>query len=106
MGILHEERGKCSFDYLLKESKESVHQELERFEGVGKKTSSIINLFDVGHPDMAVDTHIFRYAQQIGWGPSDEGRLKHNKKGSGAHWPVITRDSAYAHLDATIPDDL
>jgi hypothetical protein len=28
------------------------------------------------------------------------------KAAKGEHWPVITRDSTYAHLDATIPDEL
>jgi len=100
------ERGKTSMEYLRSESKEVVHTELERFPGVGKKTAAIINLFDVGHPDMAVDTHVFRYALQLGWAPSDAERAAHNKKVAGGHWPVVTRDSVYAHLDATFPDKL
>lgn len=72
---------------------------------VGKKTSAIINLFDCNNPDMAVDTHVFRYAQQLGWAPSEELRARHNK-GSGTAWPAITRDTVYAHLDANFPDNL
>merc|ERR1719378_1239912 len=93
--------------YLLKCSKEEVHEELERFPGIGKKTSAIINLFDVGHPDMAVDTHIFRYALQLGWAPSPKELATHNRKASHAtRWPVVTRDTIYAHLDAIFPDEL
>merc|ERR1712183_206665 len=81
----------------------------ERFPGIGKKTAAIINLFDVGHADMAVDTHIFRYAVQLGWTPSEKERCVHNKKakktGSKA-WPVVTRDTVYAHLDNRVPDRL
>merc|ERR1719159_1036893 len=93
-------------EYLRQESKERVHAELERFPGIGKKTAAIVNLFDIGHPDMAVDTHVFRYAQQLGWVPSDQERKKHNKNKTVKNWPQITRDSCYAHLDAVFPDDL
>merc|ERR1719183_2214064 len=92
--------------YLLKCSKERVHEELERFTGIGKKTSAIINLFDVGHPDMAVDTHVFRYALQLGWAPTDKERKAHNKKKIGKPWPVVTRDTVYEHLDSRFPDKL
>jgi len=102
---LHKERGETSMEFLRKLDKASVHQQLERFQGVGKKTSAIINMFDCQNPDMAVDTHVFRYALQLGWAPSEEERAKHNK-GSGKPWPTITRDTVYAHLDATFPDSL
>lgn len=104
--VLHKERGKTSLEYLRRETKDAVHSELERFAGVGKKTSAIINLFDVGHPDMAVDTHVFRYAQQLGWLPSEKERMEHNRRSQDKRWPVVTRDTAYAHLDATFPDSL
>jgi len=108
---IHEERGKVSLEFLRKESKEGVHAYLGKFTGVGKKTVAIINLFDVGHPDMAVDTHVFRYAIQLGWVPTAKQIAAHNglagKPGSGLkRWPIITRDSVYAHLDATFPDQL
>jgi len=105
---LHKERGETSLEYLRKESKESVHNLLERFTGVGKKTVAIINLFDVGHPDMAVDTHVFRYAEQLGWMPSAKQRDTHNARAVSAkeRWPVVTRDTCYAHLDAVFPDRL
>merc|ERR1712216_388764 len=79
---LHKERGVTSMEYLRKASKQQVHAELERFPGIGKKTAAIINMFDVGHPDMAVDTHVFRYAIQLGWVPSEKERRLHNKKAS------------------------
>jgi endonuclease-3 len=106
LNTLHAERGETSMEYLRKESKESVHAELERFPGIGKKTSAIINLFDVGHPDMAVDTHVFRYALQLGWVPTEAERAAHNKNKSLKSWPVVTRDSVYAHLDSRFPDRL
>lgn len=103
---VYKRHGKTSMEYLRKMSKQGVHDELEHFKGVGKKTSAIINLFDVGHPDMAVDTHVFRYAQQLGWVPTDEERAAHNKATSGKPWPVVTRDNVYAHLDNRFPDSL
>jgi len=103
---VHGERGRTSLEHLRKSSKEEVHEALECFQGIGKKTSAIINLFDVGHPDMAVDTHVFRYALQLGWVPSEQERLAHNKKACGKPWPVVTRDRVYEHLDARFPDEL
>jgi len=102
---LHKERGETSMEFLRKLDKEAVHMELERFQGVGKKTSAIINMFDCNNPDMAVDTHVFRYALQLGWAPSEKQRVSRNK-GSGSPWPAITRDTVYSHLDATFPDNL
>eukprot|EP00927_Polykrikos_kofoidii_P047479 TRINITY_DN41656_c0_g1_i1.p1 TRINITY_DN41656_c0_g1~~TRINITY_DN41656_c0_g1_i1.p1 ORF type:complete len:357 (-),score=54.25 TRINITY_DN41656_c0_g1_i1:36-1043(-) len=101
---LQSERGKTSMEYLRKLSKEGVHAELERFPGIGKKTAAIINSFDVGHPDMAVDTHVFRYALQLGWAPTTTERQNHNSQKDATRWPVVTRDTVYAHLDATFPD--
>jgi endonuclease-3 len=103
---LHRERGVTSMEHLRKETKEGVHAELEKFIGIGKKTAAIINLFDVGHPDMAVDTHVFRYAVQLGWVPSEKERKLHNRKSGEKPWPVVTRDSVYAHLDSRFPDRL
>eukprot|EP00930_Biecheleria_cincta_P057292 TRINITY_DN4325_c0_g1_i2.p1 TRINITY_DN4325_c0_g1~~TRINITY_DN4325_c0_g1_i2.p1 ORF type:complete len:281 (-),score=43.15 TRINITY_DN4325_c0_g1_i2:257-1099(-) len=96
---IYKETGITSMEYLRKKSKSEVHAELERFTGIGKKTSAIINLFDVGHPDMAVDTHVFRYALQLGWAPTEKERSIHNKKKQGKPWPVVTRDTVYEHLD-------
>mmetsp|Transcript_66292 Transcript_66292/g.115691 ORF Transcript_66292/g.115691 Transcript_66292/m.115691 type:complete len:325 (-) Transcript_66292:282-1256(-) len=103
---IYKETGKTSMEYLRKKSKEEVHADLERFTGIGKKTSAIINLFDVGHPDMAVDTHVFRYALQLGWVPTDKERERHNKAKEGKPWPVVTRDTVYEHLDNIFPDHL
>lgn len=103
---VYAERGVTSMNYIRKMSKEEVHADLERFSGIGKKTSAIINLFDVGHPDMAVDTHVFRYALQLGWTPSDKELAAHNKKPGVKRWPVVTRDTVYAHLDSRFPDKL
>jgi len=103
---IHKETGKTSMEYLRKKSKAEVHADLERFTGIGKKTSAIINLFDVGHPDMAVDTHVFRYALQLGWAPTEKERAAHNNKKQGKPWPVVNRDTVYAHLDKVFPDRL
>lgn len=107
---IHAEHGKTSLEFLRKMGKEEVHEYLEKFQGVGKKTSAIINLFDIGHPDMAVDTHIFRYAQQLGWLPTAKEIAAQNKKAARnpglVRWPVVTRDTCYAHLDTIFPDQV
>lgn len=103
---IHEDQGSTSLEFLRRKGKSEVHAYLEDFDGVGKKTAAIINLFDIGHADMAVDTHVFRYAVQLGWVPSPEDRARHNGTANGKPWPAVTRDSTYAHLDATLPDEL
>eukprot|EP00405_Crypthecodinium_cohnii_P014833 CAMPEP_0206464192 /NCGR_PEP_ID=MMETSP0324_2-20121206/27069_1 /ASSEMBLY_ACC=CAM_ASM_000836 /TAXON_ID=2866 /ORGANISM="Crypthecodinium cohnii, Strain Seligo" /LENGTH=279 /DNA_ID=CAMNT_0053936775 /DNA_START=198 /DNA_END=1037 /DNA_ORIENTATION=+ len=105
---LYSERGETSLEHLRNESKDTVHEQLERFSGIGKKTAAIINLFDVGHPDMAVDTHVFRYAIQLGWVPTAKQHEQHNAKAKSKDekWPVLSRDTTYQHLDAMFPDRL
>lgn len=109
LNTVFKETGRTSMEYLRKKTKQEVHDGLERFTGVGKKTSAIINLFDIGHPDMAVDTHVFRYAVQLGWAPTEKERKAHNKtaKKLGAKfWPLVTRDTVYEHIDQRFPDSL
>ena len=54
-----------------------------------------------------VDTHVFRYAQQLHWAPTAAERAAQNARAeSKARWPQVTRDTVYAHLNAIVPDDL
>lgn len=42
---------------------------------MGPKTVACVLLFGMGRPDFAVDTHIFRLAQRLGWVPA-QGSFK------------------------------
>eukprot|EP00746_Dinoflagellata_sp_MGD_P161808 gnl/MRDRNA2_/MRDRNA2_89089_c0_seq1.p1 gnl/MRDRNA2_/MRDRNA2_89089_c0~~gnl/MRDRNA2_/MRDRNA2_89089_c0_seq1.p1 ORF type:complete len:296 (+),score=31.34 gnl/MRDRNA2_/MRDRNA2_89089_c0_seq1:60-947(+) len=102
---LQKERGKTSLEHLRKMDRDSIFEDLTSFPGVGPKTVSIVCMFALSIPDFAVDTHVFRYAKQLGWVPSPEERTARNSAGSST-WPQITRDSTYEHLNAIVPDDL
>mmetsp|Transcript_6156 Transcript_6156/g.17196 ORF Transcript_6156/g.17196 Transcript_6156/m.17196 type:complete len:335 (-) Transcript_6156:131-1135(-) len=86
---LRDERGVPSLDYLREMSDEEVKQELGRFKGLGPKTISCVLLFAMGRPEFPVDTHVLRISQTMGWVPSS-----------------ATRESAYEHLNATIPPEV
>ncbi|OTB12007.1 hypothetical protein K445DRAFT_321489 [Daldinia sp. EC12] len=85
--------GKYSLDHLLKlEARgddEEAMKELISFRGVGPKTASCVLLFCVGRASFAVDTHVYRLTGMMGWRPAS-----------------ASRDEAFSHLDARVPDDL
>ncbi len=45
----------------------STRDELEALAGVGRKTASVILGEIFGEPTLAVDTHVFRVTQRLGW---------------------------------------
>ncbi|KAH9456520.1 hypothetical protein Pst134EB_012717 [Puccinia striiformis f. sp. tritici] len=62
---------------------------LTSFKGVGAKTASCVMLFCLGRNFFPVDTHVFRITKALAWIP-----------------PTSTRESAFKHLNQTVPDDL
>mmetsp|Transcript_111827 Transcript_111827/g.311198 ORF Transcript_111827/g.311198 Transcript_111827/m.311198 type:complete len:377 (+) Transcript_111827:62-1192(+) len=100
------EHGRASLEHLRKLGRTAVLAELAAMRGVGAKTASIVVMFALGMPDFAVDTHVFRYAKQLGWVPTAQEREKQHKSGAGSKWPQITRDSTYTHLNSIMPDSL
>ncbi|KAI0171698.1 DNA glycosylase [Hypoxylon sp. FL1284] len=99
VGILEqvkERYGRYSLDHLLlrrqgsdEEDEEAAMRELISFKGVGPKTASCVLLFCVGRDSFAVDTHVHRLTGTLGWRPAG-----------------ASRDGAFAHLDARVPDRL
>lgn len=63
-----------------------------KYPGIGVKTAACTALFCMQRDCFAVDTHVFRLAQWLGWVPSD------NKK--------VNRDTTFSHLEVRIPDKL
>ncbi|KAI0846516.1 DNA glycosylase [Daldinia vernicosa] len=88
-----ERYGKYSLDHLLRleagGDDEEAMRELISFRGVGPKTASCVLLFCVGRASFAVDTHVHRLTGMMGWRPA-----------------AASRDEAFAHLDARVPDAL
>ncbi|KAI0381691.1 DNA glycosylase [Hypomontagnella monticulosa] len=96
MDILHqvkERHGAYTLDHLLQleagGNDEAAMRELISFRGVGPKTASCVLLFCVGRDSFAVDTHVHRITGTMGWRPA-----------------AASRDEAFAHLDAKVPDRL
>ena len=101
-----------SLDHLHLLDNETAFNKLLEYPGIGPKTASCVLLFCMQRPSFAVDTHVFRLTKWLGWVPSDqkakslanamakETGTKPKNAGS------VTRESAYAHLDVRIPDDL
>lgn len=63
-----------------------------KYPGIGVKTAACTALFCMQRDCFAVDTHVFRLAQWLGWVPTN------NKK--------VGRDTTFSHLEVRIPDEL
>ena len=116
------ERGKVCLEHLASAPSETIKQELSRFPGCGPKTISCVLLFNLQRPDFAVDTHVFRLASAAGWVPAESDVRAHNariqaagksatekparKRKAERGWPPASRETAYLHLNAMVPDTL
>lgn len=89
LNTIKSERGECSLEHLRQSTDEEIKSELERFKGVGKKTIACVLMFCLDRHEFPVDTHVWRITKAMGWVPAK-----------------ATRDEAYAHLNARIPDHL
>jgi endonuclease III len=57
----------------------ATRAELQALPGVGRKTASVILNTAFGHPEIAVDTHIFRVANRTGLAPGKTVRIVEDK---------------------------
>ena len=57
----------------------ATRAELEALPGVGRKTASVILNTAFGHPEIAVDTHIFRVSNRTGLAPGKTVRIVEDK---------------------------
>ncbi|KAI5239418.1 DNA glycosylase [Aureobasidium subglaciale] len=90
------ESGVLSLDHLHLLSNEEAFDRMVKFPGIGPKTASCVLLFCLQRPSFAVDTHVFRLCQYLGWVP------KEVQKGQ----PPVGRETTFAHCEARVPDDL
>jgi endonuclease III len=84
-----------SLDHLHLLSTNDAINKMLTYPGIGPKTASCVALFCLQRPSFAVDTHVFRLCQYLGWLP------KTTKKGE----PKVDRNTAYSHCDVRIPDE-
>lgn len=103
--ITKAENDVLSLDHYHLLSAEEAFKELTKFPGIGAKTASCVTLFCLQHPSFAVDTHVFRLCQWLGWvpPPGDPALLAPGKKGKPTQ---PTRDRTFAHCEVRIPDHL
>ncbi|EMC94581.1 hypothetical protein BAUCODRAFT_73567 [Baudoinia panamericana UAMH 10762] len=84
-----------SLDHLHLLSTSAAIEKMLSYPGIGPKTASCVALFCLQRPSFAVDTHVFRLCQYLGWVP------KTVKKGQ----PKVDRNTTYSHCDVRIPDE-
>lgn len=84
-----------SLDHLHLLSTDDAINMMLSYPGIGPKTASCVALFCLQRPSFAVDTHVFRLCQYLGWVP------KTAKKGQ----PKVDRNTTYSHCDVRIPDE-
>ncbi|TKA63837.1 hypothetical protein B0A55_10839 [Friedmanniomyces simplex] len=84
-----------SLDHLHLLSTNDAIEKMLTFPGIGPKTASCVALFCLQRPSFAVDTHVFRLCQYLGWVP------KTVKKGQAK----VDRNTTYSHCDVRIPDE-
>ena len=84
-----------SLDHIHLLSTSEAIDKMLSYPGIGPKTASCVALFCLQRPSFAVDTHVFRLCQYLGWVP------KSVKKGQ----PKVDRNTTYSHCDARIPDE-
>ncbi|KAF2447277.1 base excision DNA repair protein [Karstenula rhodostoma CBS 690.94] len=99
------ENNVLSLDHYHLLSTDEAFKELTKFPGIGAKTASCVTLFCLQRPSFAVDTHVFRLCQWLGWvpPPGHPALLPPGKKGKLGQ---PTRDRTYAHCEVRIPDHL
>ncbi|KAL8947221.1 MAG: hypothetical protein Q9222_006469 [Ikaeria aurantiellina] len=80
-----------SLDFLHSMAPSDSFNHLLHYPGIGVKTASCISLFCLRRPSFAVDTHVFRLCQWLGWVPP---------KGN------VNRNTTFMHCEVRIPDEL
>ncbi|KAL1304752.1 hypothetical protein AAFC00_003690 [Neodothiora populina] len=96
--IARAESNVLSLDHLHLMETQAAIDRMSEFPGIGPKTASCVALFCLRRPSFAVDTHVFRLVQYLGWVPPPN----EVKKGE----PRVGRESAYKHCELRVPDDL
>ncbi|KAI4230744.1 MAG: hypothetical protein L6R40_007947 [Gallowayella cf. fulva] len=78
-----------SLDYLHSMPSQESFNHMLRYPGIGVKTASCVTMFCLRRPSFAVDTHVFRLCQWLGWVPEK-----------------ANRDTTFMHCEVMVPDEL
>ncbi|KAL8819138.1 MAG: hypothetical protein Q9223_002364 [Gallowayella weberi] len=78
-----------SLDYLHSMPSQDSFNHMLRYPGIGVKTASCVTMFCLRRPSFAVDTHVFRLCQWLGWVPEK-----------------ANRDTTFMHCEVMVPDEL
>lgn len=92
------QQGVLTLDYYHVLSTEDALNTFIKYPGIGVKTASCVALFCMQRPSFAVDTHVFRLCQYLGWVPPDNALGPRQKKAD--------RNSTFSHCEVRIPDNL
>ena len=92
------QQGVLTLDYYHVLSTEDALNTFIKYPGIGVKTASCVALFCMQRPSFAVDTHVFRLCQYLGWVPPDNALGPRQKKPD--------RNSTFSHCEVRIPDNL
>jgi endonuclease III len=102
--VLRAEQEVLSLDHLHMMSDQDAFDALQKYPGIGVKTASCVLLFCLRRPSFAVDTHVHRLCNWLGWlpppGPMDE--LVPGAKGA---FKGANEEKAFFHLDTRIPNE-
>ncbi|CAD6593392.1 MAG: hypothetical protein ASARMPRED_007444 [Alectoria sarmentosa] len=92
------EDGNLSLDHYYTLSTGDAMRKFRTYPGIGVKTAACVALFCLQRPCFAVDTHVFRLCQWLGWTPPPDQRVKGQK--------AVNRDTMFSHLEVRVPDHL
>ena len=92
------QQGVLTLDYYHVLSTEDALTTFIQYPGIGVKTASCVALFCMQRPSFAVDTHVFRLCQYLGWVPPDNSLSPRQKKPD--------RNSTFSHCEVRIPNHL
>lgn len=87
-----------SLDRYYTLSTDDAMRKFRTYPGIGVKTAACVALFCLQRPCFAVDTHVFRLCQWLGWTPPPDQRVKGQK--------AVNRDTMFSHLEVRVPDNL
>lgn len=91
------QQGALTLDYYHVLEKDDAMTTFTALPGIGAKTAACVNLFCMQKPCFAVDTHVFRLCQYLGWVPPDNTRAPKQKKAD--------RNTTFSHCEVMIPDE-
>ena len=91
-------QGYLTLDYYHHLEKDDAMTTFTKLPGIGVKTAACVNMFCMQRPCFAVDTHVFRLCQYLGWVPSADAHEKGQKK--------VDRDTTFSHCEVRVPDHL